>query len=65
MARTPSTFRQRDVTKAVKAVVAAGLQVTVVKISARGEIVVETIKSQVQDSTAPLDQWMAQHARET
>ena len=65
MARTPSTFRQRDVTKAVKAVVAAGLQVTVVKISARGEIVVETIKSQVQDFTAPLDQWMAQHARET
>ena len=65
MARTPSTFRQSDVTKAVKAVVAAGLQVTVVKISARGEIVVETIKSQVQDSTAPLDQWMAQHARET
>lgn len=42
MARAPSTFRQRDVTAAVKAVVAAGCAVARVEVSKDGKIVIVT-----------------------
>jgi hypothetical protein len=44
MARGPSTFRQRDVTAAVRAVVAAGVEVVRVEIDKSGRIVVTTGK---------------------
>jgi hypothetical protein len=50
VARAPSTFRQRDLTRAVKAVVAAGLRVTGVKVSAHGDIEVVTGDYRAQDS---------------
>jgi hypothetical protein len=56
MTRTPSTFRQRDVTRAVKAVIAAGLRVAGVKVSVRGDIEVVTGDERVQDSTQPLQE---------
>ena len=63
MARTPSTFRQADVTRAVRAVRAAGLPVSGLKIDVRtGAIEVVTGNDQAQDF-APLDTWMAKHAR--
>jgi hypothetical protein len=40
--RQPSAFRQADVTKTVKAVVAAGLRVVGVKVGADGKIEVVT-----------------------
>jgi len=46
MTRAPSTFR---VTRAVKAVVAAGLRVAGVKVSAQGDIEVVTGDDRAQD----------------
>jgi hypothetical protein len=54
MARAPSTFRQSDITRAVKAVVAAGLRVAGVKIdSQKGAIEIVTAREGAQDSTLP------------
>jgi hypothetical protein len=45
MARRPSTFKQRDVTAAVKAIRAAGVEVARVEIGKDGRIVVVAGKS--------------------
>jgi hypothetical protein len=45
MSRRPCTFKQRDVTKAVKAIVAAGVHVERVEIDQAGKIVVVTAAS--------------------
>jgi hypothetical protein len=42
MSRGPSTFRRRDVTAAVKAVVAAGVTVVRIKIARDGTIQIDT-----------------------
>jgi hypothetical protein len=52
MSRRPSTFRQRDLTRAVKAVIASGLSVAGVKVSAQGEIEIVTGDERAQDSPA-------------
>ena len=54
MARTPATFRQADVTRAVRAVVAAGVHIGRVEIDKTGKIVIvaaDATSGQLDEST--------------
>jgi hypothetical protein len=56
-------FKQRDVTRAVKAVVAAGLPVTRVEVDKGGKIVIVAGQpSGTGIATNELDDWMTKHA---
>jgi hypothetical protein len=50
--RRPPAFRQSDLTRVVKAVIAAGLHVAGVKVSAQGDIEVVTGEDRAQDSSS-------------
>jgi hypothetical protein len=66
LARRPATFRQHDVTRALRAARAAGLEVTGYEIEpTTGKIVVTTAGRASPPSTpdAALEQWLANHAR--
>ena len=64
MARAPSTFRQNDVTRAVKATKAAGVDIARIEIAKDGRIVIITTAETVPHDEAadPLDQWLVKHA---
>lgn len=63
MSRGPCRFIQRDVTKAVKAVAAAGMPVAKVEVDKDGKIIVVVGEPGKAEALSPLDQWMADHAR--
>jgi hypothetical protein len=52
-----SRFRQRDITKAIKGVVAAGVEVAQVRISATGDIVVLAGKATTEIAAETRNEW--------
>ena len=61
MARGTCTFKQRDATAAVKAVVAAGCKVARVEVEKDGKIVVVVAAEPVDELDAELKQFEAEH----
>jgi hypothetical protein len=60
MARVPATFKQADVTRALRGAVAAGVEVARIEIDARtGNIVILTPRVP-SVSVAPYDAWKAE-----
>jgi hypothetical protein len=59
MARRPSTFRQQDVTRALKASVAAGVRVSRVEIDKQGKITV-VAATQPDDGPGEQNEWLVQ-----
>ena len=58
MARAPCTFRQTDVTRAVKAVTAAGVNIARVEIDKSGKIVIITgCPSSQPDESTEANEW--------
>ena len=60
MARSPVTFRQRDVKAAVKAAVAAGVEVARVEIDTDGKIIVVMGKA-AEEAASDFDKWKTAH----
>jgi hypothetical protein len=67
MSRAPSTFRQQDVTRAVKAVTAAGVHIARIEIDKTGKITIITATAPVAGSSDDLDlelqRWEARHGQ--
>jgi hypothetical protein len=69
MSRGPQTFRQRDVTRAIKAVAAAGVDIARIEIDPFGKIVI--VASKPNDISEPsvdeldreLGEWEARHGQ--
>jgi hypothetical protein len=58
MARAPSTFRKQDVTRAVKAVTAAGVHIARIEIDKAGKIVIIAANAADQPAqTAEANEW--------
>jgi hypothetical protein len=67
MVRAPSTFRQQDVTRAVKAVTAAGVRIARVEIDKTGKITIivstPAEAEQHDDLDVELRDWEARHGQ--
>jgi hypothetical protein len=65
MARAPSTFRQADVTKAVKGVRAAGVDIVRVEVARDGRIVIvtEAQPAMQEDLDRELEEFAARHGQ--
>jgi hypothetical protein len=66
MPRAPSTFRQQDVTRAVKAVAAAGVHIARIEIDKVGKIVIiaaEALHPAADDLDRELTEFEARHGQ--
>jgi hypothetical protein len=64
--RRPSKFKKTDVTRAAKAVLAAGVDIAQVEIEpTTGKITIMTSSASGAEKITELDTWMAEHARST
>ncbi|MEI9403386.1 hypothetical protein [Mesorhizobium argentiipisi] len=61
MAARAASFRQVDVSRAIKAAASAGMKVARVEIDPTGKIVVVAV-GQAPEPANELDKWMANHA---
>ena len=61
MARAPSAFRQGDVTRALRAAKAAGVDIGRIEIHPNGRIIIVTETEAERQVCPPLDAWMAKH----
>ena len=61
MARRPSTFRQSDVERAVKAARSSGLTVASIEVTPNGTIrvIVEAAEGESRSAVSPFDEWKA------
>jgi hypothetical protein len=57
MARRPSTFRQRDLTAAVRGAIAAGCAVARVEVSKDGTIIVVVVDGKQPSNDAGANEW--------
>jgi hypothetical protein len=67
MARAPSTFRQQDVTRAIRAAIAAGVDIARIEVAKDGRIVIVTggADPPVQDDLdRELEQFRARHGQD-
>jgi len=55
--RAPSAFRQRDLTKAIKAAVAAGVDVARVTIDKQGKIEIITVQAEQNGQGRETNEW--------
>ena len=65
MPRGPGTFKQGDITRAVKGAIAAGLDVARIEIDQTGKIIIQLAKAGAKEQAAPddLDQELADFER--
>ena len=67
MARAPSTFRQQDVTRAIRAAIAAGVDIARIEVAKDGRIIIVTgvAEPAVQDDLdRELEQFRARHGQD-
>lgn len=57
-----SKFRQRDLTRALKGAIAAGVQIARVEIDPSGKIVLQLGGGERVEPSNEFDKWMADHA---
>ena len=57
MSRAPSTFRQQDVTRALKAVAAAGVNIARIEIDKSGKIIIITAGAGEPGETTEANEW--------
>lgn len=62
MARGRCTFRQQDVTRALRAAQAAGIDVERYEIEPDGKITVIAKSADMAEPMSPLDKWKREHA---